>query len=102
MSKKKEIKKTNVARLLDISKVNYELVEYVVDESDLGAEHIAEQLGENIKQVFKTIVMHGDTFLPTNLHWLRKKETDSPCLIFHVHPSVFTAHCYIAYTARCP
>ena len=60
MSKKKEIKKTNVARLLDISKVNYELVEYVVDESDLGAEHIAEQLGENIKQVFKTIVMHGD------------------------------------------
>ena len=46
MSKKKEIKKTNVARLLDISKVNYELVEYVVDESDLGAEHIAEQLGE--------------------------------------------------------
>ena len=55
MSKKKEIKKTNVARLLDISKVNYELVEYVVDESDLGAEHIAEQLGENIKQVFKTI-----------------------------------------------
>ena len=60
MSKKKEIKKTNVARLLDISKVNYELVEYIVDESDLGAEHIAEQLGENIKQVFKTIVMHGD------------------------------------------
>lgn len=58
--KNKEIHKTNVARLLDRDKVDYELVEYPVDENNLGAEHIAEQLGEDIRQVFKTIVMHGD------------------------------------------
>lgn len=60
MSKNKDIKKTNVARLLDRDKVEYGLVEYNVDESDLGAQHVAEQLGEDVKQVFKTIVLHGD------------------------------------------
>ena len=60
MSKGKDINKTNVARLLDRDKIKYELVEYAVDEDNLGASHIAEQVEENIKQVFKTIVMHGD------------------------------------------
>lgn len=54
------INKTNVARLLDKAKIAYELVPYVVDENDLAATHIAEQLGENIKQVFKTLVLKGD------------------------------------------
>lgn len=60
MSKNKDIRKTNVARLLDKAKVGYELVEYAVDENDLGAAHVAEMLGEDVNQVFKTIVMHGD------------------------------------------
>ena len=54
------INKTNAARLLDRAKIKYELVPYVVDENDLAATHIADQLGENIKQVFKTLVLHGD------------------------------------------
>lgn len=54
------IGKTNVARLLDKAKIAYELVPYVVDENDLAATHIAEQLNENIKQVFKTLVLKGD------------------------------------------
>ncbi len=54
------ISKTNVARLLDKAKIAYELVPYVVDENDLAATHIAEQLDENIKQVFKTLVLKGD------------------------------------------
>ena len=54
------ISKTNAARLLDRAKVKYELVPYEVDENDLAATHIALQLGENIKQVFKTLVLHGD------------------------------------------
>lgn len=54
------ISKTNVARLLDKAKIVYELVPYIVDENDLAATHIAEQLGENIKQVFKTLVLKGD------------------------------------------
>lgn len=52
--------KTNVARLLDKAKIKYELVPYVVDEMDLSATHIADQLGENIGQVFKTLVLVGD------------------------------------------
>lgn len=54
------ISKTNVARLLDKAKIEYELVPYIVDENDLAATHIAEQLDENIKQVFKTLVLRGD------------------------------------------
>ena len=54
------IKKTNVARLLDQAKVAYELVPYEVDPDNLAATHVAESLGEDIRQVFKTIVMTGD------------------------------------------
>ncbi len=55
-----KINKTNAARLLDKAKVNYELIPYTVDENDLSAVHVAETLGENVKQLFKTLVMHGD------------------------------------------
>lgn len=57
---KEKINKTNVARLLDKAKIAYELVPYEVDENDLSATHVAEQLGENVEQVFKTLVLHGD------------------------------------------
>ncbi|MGM9847593.1 MAG: Cys-tRNA(Pro) deacylase [Muribaculaceae bacterium] len=56
----KAINKTNAARLLDKAKIHYELVPYEVDENNLAATHIADQLGENIKQVFKTLVLHGE------------------------------------------
>ena len=55
-----KIQKTNVARLMDKAKVAYELVPYEVDETDLAASHVAESLGEDINQVFKTIVLFGD------------------------------------------
>ena len=56
----KKVQKTNVARLLDKAKVAYELIAYEVDENDLAAQHVADSLGEDIRQVFKTIVLHGD------------------------------------------
>ena len=55
-----KINKTNAARLLDRAKIKYELIPYEVDENDLSAVHVAATLGENIEQVFKTIVLHGD------------------------------------------
>lgn len=55
-----KLAKTNAARLLDSKKIVYSLVAYEVSESDLSAVHVAEQLGEDIKQVFKTLVLHGD------------------------------------------
>lgn len=55
-----KISKTNAARLLDKAHIPYELIPYDVDESDLSAVHVAEQLNEPIEQVFKTLVLRGD------------------------------------------
>lgn len=54
------ISKTNAARLLDRAKIPYELVPYTVDENNLAADHVARELGEDIRQVFKTLVLHGE------------------------------------------
>lgn len=56
----KGIKKTNAARLLDQLKIPYDLIAYEVDESNLGATYIAEQLGQPIERLFKTLVLRGD------------------------------------------
>ena len=55
-----KIEKTNAARILDRLKIAYEMVEYTVDENNLAADHVAEELGEPIEQVFKTLVLRGD------------------------------------------
>jgi len=52
--------KTNALRLLDAANIKYETITYQVDESDLSATHVAEQLGEDISCVFKTLVLRGD------------------------------------------
>ncbi len=52
--------KTNAARILDRLKIKYELVEYTVDPDNLAADHVANELGEPIEQVFKTLVLRGD------------------------------------------
>lgn len=60
MAKENHINKTNAARILDRAKVKYRLVPYEVDEKDLSATHVASQLGEDVEQVFKTLVLKGD------------------------------------------
>jgi len=55
-----KIDKTNAARLLDKAKIKYELIPYEVDENDLGAVHVAEQLKQPVEMVFKTLVLKGD------------------------------------------
>lgn len=52
--------KTNTARLLDQAGIPYELIEYSFTEDDLSAQHVAAELGEDIEQVFKTLVLRGD------------------------------------------
>ena len=52
--------KTNAARLLDKANIKYDLIHYDVDESDLSAIHVAEQLGADVKTIFKTLVLRGD------------------------------------------
>ena len=56
----KKIEKTNAARLLDKARIPYELVPYEIDENDLAVQHVADCLGQDIAQVFKTLVLHGD------------------------------------------
>lgn len=56
----KKIDKTNAARLLDRAKIAYELIPYTVDENNLAATHVAEELGEDIASVFKTLILKGD------------------------------------------
>src|SRR5574344_2124477 len=55
-----KINKTNVARLLDAQKISYDLISYDAGEVELGAQHVADQLGEPIEVVFKTLVLKGD------------------------------------------
>ena len=60
MAKTSKIEKTNAARLLDRAKIAYELIPYTVDEDNLAATHVAEELGEDIATVFKTLILRGD------------------------------------------
>ena len=54
------MKKTNAARLLDNHRVKYEIVEYEMNEDNLSAVTVAQKLGQNVKQVFKTLVLRGN------------------------------------------
>ena len=55
-----KVNKTNAARLLDKAGIHYELIPYKVDPDNLAADHVAEELGEDINCVFKTLVLHGE------------------------------------------
>lgn len=55
-SRRNNIKKTNAARILDKHKIDYEILEYNVNEDDLSALHVAKDTGTNIKTIFKTLV----------------------------------------------
>jgi Cys-tRNA(Pro)/Cys-tRNA(Cys) deacylase len=54
------MKKTNAARYLDRLNIDYRIVEYEVDESDLSAESVAKKVDLPPEQVFKTLVARGD------------------------------------------
>lgn len=54
-----KIPKTNAARLLDRAGIAYTLIPYPVDEEHLDAQHVADALGEDIIQVYKTLVLRG-------------------------------------------
>ncbi len=53
--------KTNAIRILDSLGISYELREYEVDPEDLAAGTVAAKVGMPVEQVFKTLVVRGDT-----------------------------------------
>ena len=52
--------KTNAVRLLEAAGIEFSTQEYTVDENDLAAQHVADELGEDINRVFKTLVLRGE------------------------------------------
>ena len=54
------MKKTNAARILDSLKIEYRLLEYELDESDVSAEAVASKVNLPLEQVFKTLVARGE------------------------------------------
>ncbi len=52
--------KTNAMRLLEQAGIEYNAIEYEVDESDLSGEHVASITGIPMEQVFKTLVAKGE------------------------------------------
>ncbi len=60
MAKKRAAPKTNAARILDSLKIDYEIMEYQVDEDDLSAVHVAASVGLPVDMVFKTLVIRAD------------------------------------------
>lgn len=53
-------KKTNAARILDSMGIKYAIHTYPVDENHLEATHVAEEVGQPVERVYKTIVLRGD------------------------------------------
>ncbi|MDD4159323.1 MAG: Cys-tRNA(Pro) deacylase [Synergistaceae bacterium] len=53
-------KKTNAVRILENAKVDFELIEYEVDENLLSAEDAALKTGIPEEQTFKTLCARGD------------------------------------------
>ena len=52
--------KTNAMRLLDAAGIEYDTLEYEVDESDLSGVSIARKTGQDYDAVFKTLVFSGE------------------------------------------
>lgn len=59
MSKKKK-EKTNAVRLVEQHDISYKEYEYSWGEDQLSAEHVANELNQNIAQIFKTLVAVGN------------------------------------------
>ncbi|MFO0722904.1 MAG: Cys-tRNA(Pro) deacylase [Myxococcota bacterium] len=56
--------KTNASRILDELGIAHELREYPVDLEDLRAETVAEKVGLPAEQVFKTLLLRGESSGP--------------------------------------
>lgn len=56
---RKKLQKTNAIRLVEQKGIPYLEHSYEWSEDNLGAEHVAEQLGQDENQIFKTLVATG-------------------------------------------
>ena len=52
--------KTNAMRLLEAAGIDFEVLEYPVDENDLSGASVARKTGKAHEQIFKTLVFSGE------------------------------------------
>ena len=52
--------KTNAMRLLEAAGIDFEVIEYPVDENNLSGESVARKTGKAHEQIFKTLVFSGE------------------------------------------
>ena len=77
-----KIHKTNAARILDSAKVEYELVPYTVDENNLAAGHIAEELGENFWRCHRSFLVNRSRIRAVHLkEQLVELDNGETCLL---------------------
>ena len=53
------VHKTNAMRILDKAKINYEIVEYDIEDGKIDGVSVAEKTGQNVEEVYKTLVTVG-------------------------------------------
>ncbi len=58
--KNERMKKTNAARILDRAKITYEIIDYDTDRIERGVEYVAQKTGQDIHNIYKTLVLTGD------------------------------------------
>ena len=58
MAKEKNVK-TNAMRILDSKKVNYEMIAYDILDDKIDGISVAEKTGQDVKEVYKTLVTQG-------------------------------------------
>ena len=53
------VQKTNAMRILDKNKINYEVITYDISDDKIDGISVAEKTGEDMKEVYKTLVTQG-------------------------------------------
>lgn len=91
---KKKLTKTNAIRIVEQKHIAYTEHSYEWSEDDLSAVHVADQLGQDARRVFKTLVAQGSVSGPIvavipgaqelNLKKLAKASGNKKVEMFHV------------------
>lgn len=55
------VQKTNAMRILDKSKIEYEVITYDISDDKIDGISVAEKTGQNLNEVYKTLVTIGNT-----------------------------------------
>jgi len=55
--------KTNAMRILDKQKINYNILQYEVEDGKIDGISVAEKINKQVELVYKTLVAHKDTNL---------------------------------------